>query len=157
MNPTLGTCPTTPKTEFWTNEKWWYHHIHDGKVGDEPLLTPQDETFAILCFKNYYCQWEKDFHITKAKHPQKKLVVPPLIPTLLKWGLCQNEVSDHQNLRWLGDKIHQLHGQFSIVQWMDQCRQGTVQEIVETRQVWLQQTHYSCQRSVGLCPSSTQK
>jgi hypothetical protein len=49
-------CATAPNTEFWTNEKRWYHHIHDGKVGDEPLLTPQDETFAFLCFENYYRQ-----------------------------------------------------------------------------------------------------
>jgi hypothetical protein len=66
-------CATAPNTEFWTNEKRWYHHIHDGKVGDEPLLTPQDETFAFLCFENYYRQWEKDFQI-KAKHPKKKLI-----------------------------------------------------------------------------------
>jgi hypothetical protein len=48
-----------------------HHHIHDKKVGDEPLLsTPaqEDETFAILCFENYYWQWEKDFKI-KAKQP----------------------------------------------------------------------------------------
>jgi hypothetical protein len=64
-------CATAPNTEFWTSKKWWYHHIHDGKVGDEPLLTPQDETFAFLCCKNYYRQWEKVFQI-KAKHPKKK-------------------------------------------------------------------------------------
>jgi hypothetical protein len=66
-------CATAPNTKFWTNEKRWYHHIHDGKVGNEPLLTPQDETFAILCFENYYRQWERDFQI-KADHPKKKLV-----------------------------------------------------------------------------------
>jgi hypothetical protein len=64
---------TAPNTEFWTNEQQWYHRIHYGKVGNEPLLTPQDETFAILCFENYYRQWEKDF-VIKAKHPKKKLV-----------------------------------------------------------------------------------
>jgi hypothetical protein len=46
-------CTRAPNTEFWTNEKWWYHCIHDGRVGNEPLLTPQDGTSAFLCFKNY--------------------------------------------------------------------------------------------------------
>jgi hypothetical protein len=83
-------CATAPNTEFWTNEKWWYHRIHDGKVRDEPLLTPQDETLAIiLCFENYYRQWEKDFQI-KADHPKKKLIkakekefVPPINPPIV--------------------------------------------------------------------------
>jgi hypothetical protein len=35
---------TAPNTEFWNYEKRWYHHIHDGKVGDE--------TFSFLCFEN---------------------------------------------------------------------------------------------------------
>jgi hypothetical protein len=90
-------CATAPNTEFWTNEKRWYHHIHDGKVGDEPLLTPQDETFAILCFENYYRQWEKDFKI-KAKHPKKKLVkanqkdfVPPTDARIKARGYVETE------------------------------------------------------------------
>jgi hypothetical protein len=90
-------CATAPNTEFWTNQKRWYHHIHDGRVGDEPLLTPQDETFAILCFENYYRQWEKDFQI-KAKHPKKKLVkanqkdfVPPTNPCTLARGYVETE------------------------------------------------------------------
>jgi hypothetical protein len=85
-------CATAPNTKFWTGEKRWYHHIYDGKVGDEPLLTPQDETFAFLCCENYYRQWERDFKI-KAKHPKKKLVkanqkdfVPPTDPRLLERG-----------------------------------------------------------------------
>jgi hypothetical protein len=100
-------CATAPNTEFCTNEKRWYHHIHDGKVGDEPLLTPQDETFAILCFENYYWQWEKDFKI-KAKHPKKKLVkakqkdfVPPLIPELLQ-GVTSKRRQRSSNLERVG-------------------------------------------------------
>jgi hypothetical protein len=92
-------CTTALNIEFWTNEKWWYHHIHDRRVvGDEPLLTPpQDETFAFLCFENYYRQWEKDFQI-KAKHPKKKLVkanqkdfVPPTNPRTLARGYVKTE------------------------------------------------------------------
>jgi hypothetical protein len=90
-------CATAPNTKFWTNEKWWYHHIHDGAIGDEPLLTPQDETFAILCFQNCYRQWENDFQI-KADHPKKKLVkakkkdfVPPTDPLILARGYVQME------------------------------------------------------------------
>jgi hypothetical protein len=123
--------------------------IHDGKVGNEPLLTPQDETFSILCFENYYQQWEKDFQI-EADHPKKSSLRPtkktsfhPLIPA------CRNGGRDHQIWSWLGDKIHQLQGGFSIVQWMDHCRQGTVQEIVKIHHPWSQQTHYSCQRGAG--------
>jgi hypothetical protein len=149
-------CATAPNTEFWTNEKRWYHHIHDGKVGDEPLLTPQDETFAFLCFENYYRQWEKDFQI-KAKHPKKKLVkakqkdfVPPTNPRIVARGYGRNGDRDRQIWSWLGDEIQKLQGRFSIVQWMDQCRQGTIQEIVETHQAWSQQTDYSCQRGAGL-------
>jgi hypothetical protein len=100
-------CATAPNTEFWTNEKRWYHHIHDGKVGDEPLLTPQDETFAFLCFKNYYRQWEKDFQI-KAKHPKKsslrptqKTSFPPLIPDFLK-GVMSKRRQRSSNLERVG-------------------------------------------------------
>jgi hypothetical protein len=105
-------CATAPNTEFWTNEKWWYQHIHDRKVvGDEPLPTPQDETFAILCFENYYRQWEKDFQI-KAKHPKKKLVkanqkdfVPPttsdVIPAFLQ-GVMSKHRQRSSNLERVG-------------------------------------------------------
>lgn len=64
---------TAPATEFWTPKQRWYQHIHDGKLGDTFLLTPQDEAFAMLCMENYYKQWAMDF-TAMTDHPTKKLV-----------------------------------------------------------------------------------
>jgi hypothetical protein len=78
----------------------------DGKVGDETLLTPQDETFAFLCCENYYRQWDRDFQI-KAKHPKKKLVkakktsFPPLIPAFLQ-GVMLKRRQRSSNLEIVG-------------------------------------------------------
>jgi hypothetical protein len=45
-------CATAPNTKFWTSEKWWYHHIHDGKVGDDSLLFHRMKLLPSFAAKN---------------------------------------------------------------------------------------------------------
>lgn len=88
---------TASNTKFWTPRRRWYNHIYDGQVGGEPLLTPQDEAFALLCMENYSKQWENDFKL-QLEHPgkniqraDKKKFVMPTDPTVLARGYVVTE------------------------------------------------------------------
>jgi hypothetical protein len=92
-------CATAPNTEFWTNEKQWYHRILDGKVGDEPLLTPQDETFAGNGKRIF-----RSRQITSKRsslRPTKKTSYPPLIPSFLQ-GVVSKLRQRSSNLEMVG-------------------------------------------------------